>query len=473
MKEISISDMTMKEAARSGDFNLSFKEKIELAKLLDRLNVSVIEVSPIENVKTDSLLIKSLAAVVEKATLALPVALTEKSVDLACEAAKEAKKFRLQVGVAVSPVQMEYVCHKKPEEIITAVHNTVTYAASRCGDVEFMAYDATRAEKEFLEEALTTAIKAGAKAVTVCDNAGKLLPEEFAAFLSRLTADIPLLKEVRLGVYCANNLALADSVAIAAIRCGVSEVKTVSYGDVTASLENIAKILLEKGAAFGVTCAIRQTELQRILSQIVWICSTTRSKKSPFDYGVREEENEIAALTIHDKLPAVLEAVKSLGYELSEEDGARVYEAFLRIAAKKESVGSKEMEAIVASAALQVPPAYRVESYVINSGNIITATAHIKLWKNDRLLEGISTGDGPVDAAFLAIEEIVGRHYELDDFQIQAVTEGREAMAETIVKLRDNGKLYSGRGISTDIIGAGIRAYVSALNKIVYEEAEI
>lgn len=472
MKEVFISDITMKEAGKSADFSLSFKEKIELAKLLDRLNVSVIEVSPIENVKTDSLLIKSLAAVVEKSTLAVPVLLTEKSVDLAYEAVKDAKKFRLQIRVPVSPVQMEYVCHMKPEEVITAIYNTITYAASRCDEVEFIAYDAARAEKEFLAEALSMAVKAGATVVTVCDNAGTMLPDEFAAFLDELKENAPVLAEVRLGVYCANDLALADSVAIAAIRHGASEVKTVSYGDFTSSLENIAKILAAKGSSFGVICGIRQTELQRILSQIVWICSTTRSKKSPFDYGVREEENDIAALTIHDELPAVLDVIKKLGYELSEEDGSRVYEAFLRIAAKKESVGSKEMEAIVASTALQVPPTYRVESYVINSGNIITATAHIKLWRGEDLLEGISIGDGPVDAAFLAIEQIVGHHYELDDFQIQAVTEGREAMGETIVKLRDNGKLYSGRGISTDIIGAGIRAYVSALNKIVYEEAE-
>ena len=163
-------------------------------------------------------------------------------------------------------------------------------------------------------------------------------------------------------------------------------------------------------------------------------------------------------------------AVKKLGYDLSEEDGAAVYEAFLRIAARKESVGRKELESIVASAAMQVPPTYRVESYVINSGNIITATAHMKLRRDDRLKEGISTGDGPIDAAFLAIEQIVGHHYELDDFQIQAVTEGREAMGETVVKLRSNGKLYSGRGVSTDIVGSSIRAYVNALNKIVYEE---
>ena len=126
----------------------------------------------------------------------------------------------------------------------------------------------------------------------------------------------------------------------------------------------------------------------------------------------------------------------------------------------------------MASAALQVPPTYRLTNYVINCGNIISASAHLKIAKGEEILEGISLGDGPIDAAFHTIEQILGLHYELDDFQIQAVTEGREAMGETIVRLRSNGKVYSGRGISTDIVGASIHAYISAINKIVYEEAE-
>ena len=161
----------------------------------------------------------------------------------------------------------------------------------------------------------------------------------------------------------------------------------------------------------------------------------------------------------------------ALGYDLSEEDGVKVYEAFCRIAAKKQTVGEKELDAIIASAALQVPPTYRLESYVINTGNTISASAQMKLTKNGQTLSGVSLGDGSVDAAFLAIESILGRHYELDDFQIQAVTEGREAMGESVVKLRSGGKLYSGRGISTDIIGASVHAYLNAINKIVYEEA--
>ena len=151
----------------------------------------------------------------------------------------------------------------------------------------------------------------------------------------------------------------------------------------------------------------------------------------------------------------------------------KVYDAFSRIASKKESVGAKELDAIVASAAMQVPPTYKLKDFVINSGNAITATCHLRMEKNGQMLDGLAVGDGPVDASFLAIEQIIGHHYELDEFEMQAVTEGREAMGETVVRLRAaDGKVYSGRGISTDIIGASIDAYVSAVNKIVYEEEE-
>ena len=122
---------------------------------------------------------------------------------------------------------------------------------------------------------------------------------------------------------------------------------------------------------------------------------------------------------------------------------------------------------------MQVPSVYKLDTYLITAGNAIAATAHMKLLKNDVPVEGVCLGDGPIDAAFQAIEKITGRHYELDDFQIQAVTEGREAVGQTIVKLRSEGKVYSGRGISTDIVGASIHAYLSALNKIVYEEEEL
>ena len=172
----------------------------------------------------------------------------------------------------------------------------------------------------------------------------------------------------------------------------------------------------------------------------------------------------------NDSKESVQTAVLQLGYDLTEEDMVKVYEEFLRVAEKK-NVGAKELDAVVASVALQVPPTYKLISYVINSGNVITATAQITVEKDGKEIKGICLGDGPIDAAFLAVEQIVGHHYELDDFQIQSVTEGKQALGSAIVKLRNNGKLYSGNGISTDILGAGIRAYINAVNKIVYEEA--
>ena len=130
----------------------------------------------------------------------------------------------------------------------------------------------------------------------------------------------------------------------------------------------------------------------------------------------------------------------------------------------------KEFEAIIASSAMQVPSTYHLVNYVVNSGNIIPATANVTLEKDGEKLTGVSTGDGPIDAAFHAIEQVVGHHYELDDFQVHAVTKGRGAVGSSIIRLRADGKLYAGNGASTDIIGACIRAYINALNKIVYED---
>ena len=208
------------------------------------------------------------------------------------------------------------------------------------------------------------------------------------------------------------------------------------------------------------------------MGQITWMCQNDHKKSSPFASDLRQDDMGIF-LTVHDSSESILKAVEHLGYDLSDEDQSKVVEAFRRIAAKKEQVDIRELDAIVASAAMQVPSAYQLETYVINSGNTIASSAHMRLRRGDTVLEGVCLGDGPIDAAFLAIEQITGRHYELDDFQLQAVTEGREAMGQTIVRLRSGGKLYSGRGLSTDIVCAGINAYLSALNKIVYEEEEV
>ena len=467
MNEIRISDVTMKQTGP--DISLSFKEKIELSKLLDKLDVSVIEMEPITQAKIDSLRIKSIAAAVKRSILAVPVALNSESVRMTWNALKEAKRPRLQVCAPVSPVQMEYLFHKKPEAMLTAIRQTIADCIAVCADVEFIADDATRSDPVFLYDAVRTAIAAGAKTVTVCDTAGAMLPNEFTAFIRGLYENVPELNSVCLGVSCSDELSMADSCSIAAVRYGAREIKAATYRLNVASLPNMAKVLCAKGDVYGVKCSVLTTQMKRIADQITWMCQTGRPKTSPFDNGVAENDEDIY-LTSHDDQSTLMKVVSRLGYDLSEEDGAKVYDAFQTIARKKDRVGAKELDAIVASAAMQVPPAYVLDSFVVTSGNTISATAHMKLHRDGKILEGVCIGDGPIDAAFLAVEQITGQHYELDDFQIQAVTEGREAMGQTVVKLRSGGKVHSGRGTSTDIVAASIQAYINALNKIVYEE---
>ena len=468
MEKVRISDITMKQSGK--DFSLSFKEKIEIPKLLDRLGVSVIELEGIKQAKIDSLRIKSVASTVKNSIVAVPVELDKESVELTWKALKEARYPRLQVLASVSPVQMEYLFHKKPAAMMQSIIETITACHEKTDDVEFIAEDATRSDESFLYDAITAAIEAGAKTITVCDATGAMLPDECGVFLDKLYENVPELKYVTLGISCSNNLAMADACAIAALKHGVREIKAAAYQIDKVSLPNIARLLATKGDSFGVFSTVHTTEMNRIVRQIAWMCQTNRSKNSPFDNGVQDYVEE-SVLNSHDDMTTVLKAVEKLGYDLSEDDKASVWDAFQKIAARKEQISSKELDTIVASSAMQVPATYILDSYSITASNITSSMAHMKMKKHDQMLEGIALGDGPVDAAFLALENILGCHYELDDFQVRSVTEGREAMGETIVKLRSNGKLYSGRGTSTDIVGSSIMAYVSAVNKIVYEEA--
>lgn len=463
MQTVTCSDVTLKHA-----LSLSFKEKIEIAKLLDKLGISAIELPVFSGEKRDALLIKSIAAGVKGSVLTVSCPLEESGIESTWTALQDAKHPRLQLVVPTSTVQMEYLCHKKPPVVLEMIGTLVKKARSLCADVEFVAQDASRSEPEFLEAAIQKAIDAGATTVTVSDDAGIMTAEEFAAFIGELQKGVPALREVRFGMQCDDSYAMANACAVAAIGAGVDEIKTTVAGNSAANLSTVSQYIRTRGMDLGIRTDMQYTVLQRAIKQICWILHTERSKTSAFE-NIGSGETAAFELNEHDSITQVIEAVKALGYDLSDDDNTNVYREFKRISVKK-TVTAKELEAIVASSAMQVPPAYVLQSYVINSGNVIKATAHITLQKDGETISGLCTGDGPIDAAFLAVESIVGHHYELDDFQIQAVTEGKEAMGSALVKLRAGGKLYAGNGISTDIIGASIRAYLNALNKIVYEE---
>lgn len=459
MKKIKIADTTLCRENNS----FGFKEKIEIARQLEKLNVDIIEIPEITNTKTDVLLVRTISAFVKNGVISVGAGMTEKSINDAAEALSLTKKGVIRIELPVSPVGMEYTCHKKPAKMLEGIAFAVKTAKETKHSVEFCATDATRAEKDFLYSAIKTAVEAGAEKVTVCDSASSMLPDDFAQFVKEIIENTG----VPVGIKCDNKTGLAAAQAILAVRNGAACVKCAVGGD-TVSLDEFASIIKSYGMDYGISSNVHYTELHRIVGQINWITDNAKNDKTTVTVNT---EMEGIRLDKNDTEEAVLAAVSKLGYDLSNEDAVKVYEEFLRVANKK-NVGAKELDAIVASAALQVPSAYKLVSYIINNGNIITASAHIILEREGETLESIELGDGPIDASFIAIDKIIGSHYELDDFQIQAVTEGKEAMGSAVVKLRSGGKLYSGNGISTDIIGASIRAYLNAINKIVYEEAQ-
>lgn len=469
MRTIKIIDRTLCEVSAIRDSELSFKEKLEIARNLDRLAVDVIELPPISGAKADQLTNKTIASMVST-ILSAEVEAASGDVDETWESIKSARQPRLTVTAPVSPVQMEYLSHTKAPALLDKIKACVEKCRFYCEHVEFAALDATRAEQSFLCDAIRTAIEAGANKITLCDAAGLMLPDEFAGFVESVKQNVPAMADVKLFVQISDEMDMALACAAAALAKGASGIKCTALSAGYPTLEKTARFIQNKGVDLDIATNLRTTEIHRSVSQLKKMLQPKKTEENVFGNVALGDVSKVV-LDANDSIGDVINVVRQLGYDLSEEDNAKVYEAFCQVAKNKSFVGTRELDAIVASAALQVPATYRIDNYVINSGNVITATANLVLDKDGEKMRGVGVGDGPIDAAFLAIEQIIGHHYELDDFQIQTVTEGRDAMGSALVKLRAGGRVYSGNGISTDIIGASIRAYLSALNKIVYEEA--
>jgi len=468
MKNVKFIDMTLREAERVRGQELTFKEKLEVARSLDRLKADTIELAPLTGSKADQLANRTIASSVNT-RISASVDIAAGNIEETWESVRSARKPKLNILTPVSPVQMEYICHKKAPAMLELITEQVKLGRFYSENVEFSAVDATRAETAFLYEAINTAIDAGANKVCLCDTAGIMLPDEFAAFIEGVMQNVPGLKDIELYVQISDEMGMALACAAAAIEKGAVGIKCTAIKAGYPTLEELAHFVQIKGMDLDLATQMRVTEMHRTVVQLEKILKPEDTEESRFrNVGLEDVAN--VTLDSNDEIGEVIKVVRQLGYDLSDEDNAKVYEAFRAVAEKKHFVGTRELDAIIASSAMQVPSTYRVQNYVINSGNIITATANILLEKSGEAHRGVGIGDGPIDAAFQAIEQIIGHHYELDDFQIQTVTEGRDAMGSALVKLRAGGRVYSGTGISTDIIGASIRAYISALNKIVYEE---
>ena len=460
MKRIIVSDCTLQKMAKQ-DTNLLFREKLSIAMATEGYGADRIELAPITNAKGDGIIYRTIAESVSGCVIAVPAGPSKAEIEEAYGCIKNAVKPCIQIALPVSTVQMEYIYHVKAEKMAPKIQELVSYAKSLCDEVEFIALDASRADEAFLAQAVKTAAEAGATAVTICDDAGIMLPEEYAAMTAKVVAAV----SVPVYVECSNQMHMASANACAAIAAGASGVKTCISGKDTLKIGSFADAMAVKAEKLGVQTNLKSTEIYRDIESIKKI------HQEPDNAAAGENASKDIFIDGESSLSDVTEAVKVLGYDLSDADYGAVYDEAKKICRSKSCIGRKELEAIVATEANQVPSTYHLESYLTTSGNLTSSVAQVVLKTAEDTISGVAGGDGPIDAAFRAIEQSLGHHYELDLFQIDAVTEGKEALGSAIIRLRSNsGKVYSGNGVSTDIIGACIRAYLNALNKLVFEE---
>ena len=460
MRKIKITDITLKKLSQDRAVSLLFREKTAIAACADALGVDAIELSPVKNLREDTIIYKTISQNVKKSVVAIPVGFSEEDVENAWECVKDASMSRLQVELPTSTVQMEYIYHVKAEKMLSKISALTKKAKELCNNIEFSALDATRADESFLIQAVKEAEANGANVITLCDDAGISLPEEIAALVKMVKAEV----NVPVYVQLSNAIGMAAACAVAAINAGADGLKCAMTGDDALLMGDFAAVVKARGAEIGIETDLDNTKIYASIDQML-----SKINHETYETADISEKKKIV-LDSDSTLSDVAYAANVLGYDLSDEDNGRVYKELLRVCEKKGSISAKELEALIASFAMQAPSTYHLENYSTNCGNLTSSMSQITLRRGDELFSGVSTGDGPIDSVFRAIEQSIGFHYELDDFQIQAVTDGKEALGSALVRLRNNGKLYSGNGISTDIVAASIRAYINALNKIVFEE---
>ncbi len=461
MKKIKIADVTLKKLSGDRAVSLLFREKSAIAGCADKLGVDVFELPPVKNAREDAIIYKTIAKNLQNAILSVPVGFSAEGVETAFACIKEAKHPRLQVELPVSTIRMEYTYHVKQAKMLEAIGALTKAAKALCEDVEFSALDATRADEDFLLAAMKEAEACGATAVTVCDDAGTSTPEEIASLVGKVKGAVALPVYVQVS----DRIHMAVASALSAIEKGADGLKCAMIGRDALLAAELSDAINACGSAIGAEIGLNNTRIHASIDSMLSSISHD---------ATREEETVSEAkkilLDTESSLSQVAAAAALMGYELSDADIGNVHRALRGVCEKKGSVGAKEFEALIASSAMQAPSTYHFESYTTTSSNLSSAMTSITLTCNGESMCGVSAGDGPIDSAFRAIEQCVGHHYELDDYQVQSVTEGKEALGSALVRLRYNGKLYSGNGTSTDIVAASIRAYINALNKIVFEE---
>ncbi len=498
MNMVKIFDTTLRDGEQSPGCSMNLQEKLEVAARLEALRVDVIEAGFPVSSPDDFEAVKTIAQTVRGCGVAGLARALPRDIDCVWEAVKEAVNPRIHVFLATSPIHMQHKLKMSPEQVLTRVGEMVKYARNLCGDIEFSAEDASRSEWGFLVSVIETAIAAGATTINVPDTVGYLMPAEMGALITHLKQNVRGIETVCLSVHCHNDLGQAAANTLAAIKAGATQAECTLNGigerAGNASLEELVLALRTRKDFFGADTRIDARQIYRASRTLASIIGVSPAPNKPIvganafahesgihQHGVLSERTtyEIMrpedigipvskmVLGKHSGRHAFEDRLKSLGVELTPEDLTEAFERFKALADRKKVVGDDDILALIHEKNLELDSGYSCARFVVNSGSTIPATATIKLVKDDEEAEEASTGDGPIDAAFRAIDRIVNEQFDLVDYSLRSVTEGEDALGEAIVKLKRNNEIVTGRGLSTDIIEASIKAYVNGVNKLI------
>ncbi|MFH1645887.1 MAG: 2-isopropylmalate synthase [Candidatus Omnitrophota bacterium] len=497
MKNIIIFDTTLRDGEQSPGASLQQNEKLEIAHQLTRLGVDAIEAGfPIAS-PDDLAAVKLISKKVKGPVVcALARSLTS-DIDAAYEALKPAKRPRIHVFLATSKIHMKYKLKKAESEILKQAVWAVKYAKKYVDDVEFSPEDASRTDPEFLFKVVEEVIKAGAKTVNIPDTVGYSIPEEFGKLIYSIKNNVPNINKAVISVHCHNDLGLGVANSLAAVMNGAGQLECTINGigerAGNAALEEIVMAMRTRKDIIPYSTAINTKllyEASRAVSRLTGIAvqpnkaivganafahesgihqdgvlkkRVTYEIMRPQDVGFGESK---LVLGKHSGRHALAERLKKLGYDLKEKELKKAFESFKHLADKKKDIFDEDLKAIMEEEIAAMPELYKLENLYIHGGTGTTPKAVVTVKIGKKTLEGTAKGDGPVDACYKAIDKITGLKGRLLDYGIRSITSGKDALGEAVVKVKIKNRIISGRGTSTDIIEASVKAYLNAISKL-------
>ncbi|MBI3615053.1 MAG: 2-isopropylmalate synthase [Candidatus Omnitrophica bacterium] len=496
-----IFDTTLRDGEQCPGASMNPQQKLEVARQLERLKVDVIEAGFAVSSPGDFEGVNLIARQIKGLVIASLARAVPKDIEAAGKALKPAKRRRIHTFVATSEIHMKYKLRKAEEEIVRLAVAAVKLARKYTDDVEFSAEDAARTQPEFLYRVFEAVIAAGATTVNVPDTVGWAIPAQFGELIRGIREEVLNIHKAVISVHCHNDLGLSTANSLAAVLNGARQVECTINGigerAGNASLEEVVMAMKVRKDLFGVTHGVRTEEIyraSRLVSKLtgflvqpnkaivggnafshesgihqhgVLMHRKTYEIMHPKEVGYGESK---LVLGKHSGRHAFVERLKGLGFVLGEKQMERAFDRFKVLADKKKEVFDDDLSALVEDEISEVPERFTLGYLHVSSGTGVIPTATIRLKTPEgKILQGAASGDGPVDACYNAIDRLIQFKGKLQDYSIQSVTSGKDALGEVTVKLAVNGRVEHGRAASTDIIEASAKAYLSAINRLLHK----